>query len=83
MRYSNTFILVLVMLIIHSTHVQSYVTKEQLSKKFTIIFVGDSITAGIGTYSRKRAFPGLITYVMKEKYPMAKVISNGAGWRTV
>ena len=47
-------------LIINNTKVNSYVTKDKLNKKFTIIFVGDSITAGIGCMSQKRSFPGLI-----------------------
>jgi len=60
LRYCNTFVLITMILIINNTKVNSYVTKDKLNKKFTIIFVGDSITAGIGCMSQKRSFPGLI-----------------------
>ena len=84
-RQTISLIVLLVCLVIlnDSRRVHSIITKDKLNKKFTLIFVGDSITAGIGTDSQKRAFPGLIRYALEQQYPLAKVISNGAGWRTV
>lgn len=58
------------------------IPKERLNDKFRIIFVGDSITDGVGTSKKSRSYPLLLKQILKQKYPKADVIKNGAGWRT-
>jgi lysophospholipase L1-like esterase len=58
------------------------IPKEKLNDKFRIIFVGDSITDGVGTSKKTKSYPLLIKAALKQKYPNVDVIKNGAGWRT-
>ena len=59
------------------------IPKEKLSEgKFRIIFVGDSITDGVGTSKKTKSYPLLLKAILKQKFPKADVIKNGAGWRT-